>query len=113
MHPITIYHNPSCSKSRTTLELIRSRGHEPIIVYYLKNPLNSEQLRILRAHFTLKDFVRIQEPIFKELNLSLEREEELLQAMSTAPILLQRPIVTYNNKAIIGRPPKRVLDLLS
>lgn len=112
MEQITIYHNPRCSKSRKTLELIQSKGLEPVVVEYLKHPLNLEQLGHLRAHFSLNDFVRTDEPIFKELGVSLENEAEVLNAMVKEPILMQRPIVTFKGKAIIGRPPEQVLDLL-
>ncbi|WP_454781848.1 arsenate reductase (glutaredoxin) [Legionella sp. WA2022007384] len=111
MQNITIYHNPRCSKSRKTLELLQSKGYEPVVIEYLKTPLNLEQLNSLRAHFTLKDFVRTEEPVFKEHGLSLENEAQVLQAMLKDPILMQRPIVTYKDKAVIGRPPENVLAL--
>ncbi|WP_058521663.1 arsenate reductase (glutaredoxin) [Legionella tucsonensis] len=111
MKEITIYHNSRCSKSRKTLELLQSKGVEPVIVEYLKTPLSLDQLNNLRAHFALKDFVRTDEPIFKELGLSLDNENQVLQAMLKEPILMQRPIVTYKDKAIIGRPPENVLKL--
>jgi arsenate reductase len=94
------------------LELLESKGLVPIVIEYLKTPLNLEQLHSLRTHFSLEDFVRTGEPIFKELGLSLQQENEVLKAMVNAPILMQRPIVTVNDNAIIGRPPERVLDLL-
>ncbi|WP_131779161.1 arsenate reductase (glutaredoxin) [Legionella bozemanae] len=112
MKEIIIYHNPRCSKSRKTLELLQSKGVAPVIVEYLKTPLNLEQLKSLRAHFALKDFVRTDEPVFKELGLSLDNENQVLQAMVKEPILMQRPVVTSKEKAIIGRPPENVLKLL-
>ncbi|KTD63747.1 oxidoreductase [Legionella santicrucis] len=112
MQKITIYHNPRCSKSRQTLELLQNKGITPIIIEYLKTPLNMQQLKVLRAHFTLKDFVRANEPIFKELGLSLDNEDDVLQAMLKEPILMQRPIITCKDKAVIGRPPEKVLELL-
>jgi len=108
---LTIYHNSRCSKSRQTLELLQSKGYEPLIVEYLKTPLNLEELKCLRAHFELKDFVRSDEQLFKQLNLSFDREEELLKVMVKEPLLLQRPIVTLNGRARIGRPPEKVLEL--
>lgn len=111
MEQIIIYHNPRCSKSRQTLDLLQDKGYQPLIVEYLKTPLNLEQLKGLRAHFELKDFVRSDESLFKELSLSFEREEELLHAMTINPILMQRPIVTYKGRAKIGRPPEHVLEL--
>ncbi len=111
MNKIIIYHNPQCSKSRQTLELLRSKGIEPVIIEYIKYPLNLEQLNSLRAQFALKDFVRTNETAFKELGLSLDNETEVLQAMLKEPKLMQRPIVTLNGKAVIGRPPEKILEL--
>lgn len=111
MQNTTIYHNPKCSKSRQALELLKSKGIEPLIFEYLKTPLNREQLNTLRAHFTLKEFIRTSEPIFHELGLSLDKEEQLLQAVVDHPILIQRPIVTYRNRAMIGRPPEKIMEL--
>lgn len=113
MNQITIYHNPRCSKSRQALEILQSHGVTPIIIEYLKAPLNLEQITKLRSHFNLKDFVRSNEPVFKERNLTLADEKEVLQAMVEEPILIQRPIVVCGNKAMIARPPEKVLALLS
>lgn len=109
---ITLYHNPQCSKSRQALELLRQQGIEPVLVEYLKTPLTLEQLQVLRMHFSLEDFVRIDEPLFKELGLSLENEPQVLQAVVKNPILMQRPIVTCNEQTIIARPAEKVLELL-
>jgi arsenate reductase len=113
MNQVTVYHNPRCSKSRKALEILQSHGVYPIIIEYLKSPLNLEQINQLRAHFDLKDFVRNSEPVFKKLNLTLGDESKVLQAMVEEPILMQRPIVTCGNKTIIARPPEKVLALLS
>ena len=113
MNPFILYHNPRCSKSRQTLEILQSHGVTPIIIEYLKAPMNLEQITELRSHFDLKDFVRSNEPVFKKLNLTLADERKVLQAMVEEPILMQRPIVTSGNKAIIARPPEKVLALLS
>lgn len=113
METITIYHNPRCSKSRETLKLLHDQGFKPLIVEYLKQPLSLEQLRALSDHFDLNDFVRSKETIFKEWGLSLNDKEGLLTAMQKAPILMQRPIVTYRGKAVIGRPPENVLTLFA
>ena len=75
--------------------------------------MNLEQITELRSHFDLKDFVRSNEPVFKKLNLTLADERKVLQAMVEEPILMQRPIVTSCNKAIIARPPEKVFALLS
>lgn len=112
MKKITIYHNSQCSKSRAVLKILQEKNLELNIIEYLKNPLNQEQLKELRAHFALKDFVRTHELIFKELKLSLDNEEEILQVMQREPILMERPIIVIKNQAIIGRPPEKVLKFL-
>ena len=109
----TIYHNPRCSKSRKVLEILESHGIRPVIIDYLKNPLGLAELVQLSAHFDLKDFVRDNEPIFEELKLTIDDKSKILTAMLQAPILMQRPIVTYGNEAIIARPPEKILNLLS
>lgn len=112
MKEITIYHNPRCSKSRAALEILQKNHLNPIIIEYLKTPLNIDQLRELSSHFSLNEFVRTNETIFKTLQLSLEDEAKVMQAIVNEPILMQRPIVTYNGKAIIARPPEKVLELI-
>lgn len=111
MQKITIYHNPRCSKSRQTLEILQNKDFELVIIEYLKTPLGMEQLKTLRSHFDLKDFVRTNEHVFKELGLSLDNEAQVLEAMLKEPILMQRPIVTFKDRAVIGRPPEKVLEL--
>ena len=113
MNQVTLYHNPRCSKSRQALEILHSHGVTPVIIEYLKAPLNLEQITQLRSHFDLKDFVRDGEPVFKKLNLTLADESKVLHAMTEEPILMQRPIVTCGDIAIIARPPEKVLVLLT
>ncbi len=112
MSMFTIYHNPKCSKSRQALEILKSHHINPVIVEYLKTPLNHEQLIQLRSHFDLKDFIRSNEPIFKALNLTLDDEDEILRSILKEPILMQRPIVTYGEKTIIARSPENILALI-
>lgn len=112
MQKITIYHNPRCSKSREALEILQSKGINPVIIDYLKTPLDAKQLSQLRSRFALEDFIRTNEPVFKTLGLSLDNEASILQAMLQHPILMQRPIITCDDKAVIGRPPEKVLELL-
>ncbi|MCR9192252.1 MAG: arsenate reductase (glutaredoxin) [Gammaproteobacteria bacterium] len=112
MYQYVIYHNPRCSQSRKALEILKNHDIDPVIIEYLKAPLSIAQLTELRAHFDLKDFVRHKEPIFKELKLTLTDESGILNAMSEAPILMQRPIVAYRDQAIIARPPEKVLTLI-
>lgn len=110
MTTVIIYHNPGCSKSRQSLEILKSHNIDPTIVEYLKTPLNLEQLRELRSFFDLKDFVRTNEPVFTQLQLKLDDEMSVLEAMTNEPILMQRPIVTSGGQAIIARPPEKLLE---
>jgi len=112
----TMYHNPRCSKSRQTLELLRARGIEPEIVEYLKTPPDAQQLEQIldMLDLTPRQLMRTSEPEYKENNLadtSLGRDE-LIQAMVQHPRLIQRPVVISNGKAALGRPPEDVLELL-
>ena len=113
---IVIYHNPRCSKSRQTLALIRDRGVEPEVVEYLKTPLDGEALRdLLRAlGMTARDLVRSGEAPYRELGLGDPDtpEEDLVAAIAAHPVLMQRPIVRRGGRAVVGRPPERVAELL-
>lgn len=116
MENILIYHNPRCTKSRQTLDLIKSKGIEPLVVEYLKTPpLRSEIKNILKyLNIPARELMRTKEPIYKESgldNTSLS-EDELIQAMAKNPILIERPIVVKGEKAVLGRPPENVLELL-
>lgn len=113
MQQLTIYHNPRCSKSRQTLDILMNLKLNPVIVDYIKNPLSREELTALSEHFSLEDFVRSNEAAFKDLNLNLTNKAAIIDAMTKEPKLMQRPIVTYKGKAIIGRPPEKVMELLS
>lgn len=112
MNQYTIYHNPRCSKSRQALELLQQHHIQPNIIEYLKTPLSLEQLKSLRAYFDLSEFVRVNEPIFKTLHLSLQDETTVLNAMIEHPILMQRPIIAYNQNVFIARPPEKLLAFL-
>jgi arsenate reductase len=117
MASVTIYHNPKCSKSRETLELLKDNGHEPTVVLYLEQtPTKQEMKEILKAlDASPRDIIRTGEREYNELNLGDESltDDELIAAMVESPILIQRPIVTFGGKARIGRPPVSVLELLS
>lgn len=112
MNTVTIYHNPRCSKSRQTLDLIKKQGITPNIIDYIKQPLDYAAILKLSKHFDIKDFVRSNEKVFKELGLSLKEEDKVLRAMVHEPKLMQRPIVIVGDKAAMGRPPENVLALL-
>lgn len=113
---VTIYHNPRCSKSRQTLELLRGRGVEPTIVEYLKEPPSAKRLGELLDLLGLEPraLMRKGEAPYKELNLAdpgLSRAA-LIKAMAENPILIERPIVVKGKKAALGRPPEAVLKIL-
>jgi arsenate reductase len=110
----TIYHNPRCSKSRQTLQLLEENNIQPIIRMYLQDTPSIEELQALLAQLQISplELMRTKEDIYKELGLNKESsDEERLQAMHNNPKLIERPIVIHNNKAIIGRPPESVLAL--
>jgi len=109
-----IYHNPRCSKSRQTLQLIKDAKVEVEIVEYLNEIPTKEELKIILMKLNLqpKDIVRQGELIYKEkFKNSNFTNEEWLQILIENPILIERPIVVKGNKAILGRPPENVLDL--
>ena len=116
MNEYIIYHNPRCSKSRQTLQLLRDAGIEPTIVEYLKTPLAKDQLRNISQLLGLrpKDFVRKIENDFKNNDLSrfLEDDEKIIDAMLSFPKIIERPIVVSGGKAVIGRPPQNVQKLI-
>jgi arsenate reductase len=115
-HNVTIWHNPRCSKSRGTLELLQERGITPAIVDYQKNPPTAAEighaLKLLGRE--PRDLMRKGEPAYTELSLDDPKltREQLIDAMAKHPILIERPIVFANGKAAIGRPPEAVLAVL-
>jgi arsenate reductase len=118
---ITIYHNPRCSKSRAACELItttyNSANEATEIVEYLKHPLTVEQLKQLNAQLgcTVREMIRDNEAEYKELQLAdtTLTDSQLYEALEKHPILLQRPIVVRNGRAVIGRPPENVAALFA
>ena len=113
---VKIFHNPRCSKSRQTLELLRDRGVEPEIVEYLKQTPSAAELDELLDRLGLepRELMRKKEAAYREQNLddpTLERAV-LIAAMVATPILIERPIVVAGDKAAVGRPPERVLGIL-
>lgn len=113
---VVIWHNPRCSKSRGTLELLHDRGIEPTVVDYRENPPDARELsRVLDLlGMQPRELMRRDEAEYAELNLdnpSLTREQ-LIAAMVAHPILIQRPVVIAHGKAAIGRPPEAVLHIL-
>ncbi|MDR6263843.1 arsenate reductase (glutaredoxin) [Roseobacter sp. N2S] len=111
---LTIWHNPRCSKSRQTLDLLQTAGHTPTVIRYLDTPPTAEHIRSALALLDLPaiKLMRAGEKRFKELGLSkTDSAETLITAMEENPILIERPVVLTDTKAAIGRPPEAVLDL--
>lgn len=105
-----IYHNPKCSKSRQTLEILQNKGVQVEVIEYLKTGLSLKEIEDLSVYLNLpvSSFIRKKENLFKELNLAHASEEELKQALEKNSSLLERPIVVREEKAVIGRPPENV-----
>ncbi len=114
--PATLYHNPRCSKSRQTLELVRQQGIEPQIVDYLKTPPSVEELTRILALLGKepRELMRTKEAEYRELGLDnpVLNRQQLIQAMVDHPRLIERPILLANQKAALGRPPESVLEIL-
>jgi arsenate reductase len=113
---VTIYHNPRCSKSRATLDLLEARGVKPKIVEYLKTPPAGSELKAILKKLGLRpgDIMRSCEPLYAELGLKDRAfsDDQLIAIMVENPILIERPIVVSGDKAAIGRPPENVLKIL-
>jgi len=112
---VTIYHNPRCSKSREALKLLEEQGADVEVVKYLDTPPSKEELKSLLGMLGIsaRELMRTKEAIYKELGLKdVEDEEKLIEAMVEHPRLIERPIVIKDGKAVIGRPPQKVIELL-
>ena len=113
---ITIYHNPKCSKSRQTLELLVKQGIKPVINEYLKIPPTAEKIKeiLKKLGYAPRDLMRKKEDAYTEHNLDNPSfsGDDLIEFMIKHPILIERPIVLANEKAAIGRPPEQVLEIL-
>ena len=116
MTKATIFHNPRCSKSRQTLALLEDNNCDVTIVEYLKDVPSANELTHLLSLLGLKSrqLMRIKEVEYKNQNLADANltEQQLIAAMLNTPKLIERPIVVANNKAVIGRPPENVLDII-
>lgn len=113
---VQILHNPRCSKSRTTLQLLKDNGVEPEVILYLETPPDKDQLTSILSKLNMqpRELMRKGQSEYKEMGLNNEQlgNEDLIAAMLRAPILIERPIVLANDKACIGRPPEAVLKIL-
>jgi len=115
MSKLTIMHNPRCSKSREALKILEENGINAEIVKYLETPPTKEEIKELLKMLGInaRDLMRTKEDIYKELKLKdVEDEEKLIEAMAEHPRLIERPIVIKDSKAVIGRPPSKIVDFL-
>jgi len=113
--PVVIYHNPRCSKSRQTLELLRERGIEPEVIDYLKDAPSAARVKELVALLGIQPhaLLRTKEAPYAELGLSKQSSlDQIAKAIAKHPILLERPIVVKGKRAAIGRPTENVLAIL-
>ncbi len=113
---ITVYQKPTCTKCRSTLKILRERGAEFDSVNYYEMPLTAPQLRGLVAKLGIspRELLRKDEQVYRDLNLARREvsDDELIDLMVANPDLIQRPIVVRGNKAVLGRPPESVEELL-
>jgi len=112
---VTVYHNPRCSKSRQTLELVKSQGIDAQLVLYLETPPNTAELATLvkKLGISAEQLVRKSEQVYKDNFRNMEMTEaQWLEAMSKHPKLIERPIVVNGDRAALGRPPENVLEIL-
>jgi arsenate reductase (glutaredoxin) len=114
MADATIYHNPKCSTSRKTLDLLRDNGIEPTVVQYLKTPPTRAELAemIAAAGIEVRKAVRRRESLYAELNLDDASDDELLDAMAEHPILIERPWVVTDKGTRLARPIDAVHEIL-
>ena len=116
MTDLTLYHNPRCSKSRGALELLEARGLTPNVVRYLETPLNAAQIKALlgKLGISARQLLRTGEDEYKMLQLADESlsEAQLIEAIAQHPKLMERPILEVGDRAVIGRPPENILELL-
>jgi arsenate reductase len=113
---VTIYHNPRCSKSRATMEYLEENGIEAEVIKYMDTPPDAAALKELLSMLEMspRELMRKHETVFKEAGLDdpTFTDEELIEAMTQCPSLIERPIVVNNGKAVLARPPELVQDIL-
>ena len=110
-----IYHNPRCRKSRETLEIIRNKGANPEVIEYLKSPPSEDELKVMLSLLGKRpeQIIRRNEQLFKDnFKGKNHSDDEWITILVENPVLIERPIVIKDDKAILGRPPENVLELL-
>lgn len=117
MTELTLYHNPRCSKSRGALELLESAGHSVSILRYLETPPSADELKTLLGKLGIpaRQLLRSGEDEYKNLQLDNPAldDDALIAAMVAHPKLIERPILIAGDRAVVGRPPEKVLELLA
>ncbi|MBV8462612.1 MAG: arsenate reductase family protein [Acidimicrobiales bacterium] len=111
----SLYFNPECSKCRSADAILQERGHTVAQIRYLEEPPTVDDLRRLMGFLGIDDprqMLRVGEPAYAELGLTDAPADDLLAAVTDHPTLLERPIFVRNGRAVIARPPERVLELL-
>jgi arsenate reductase len=114
-HDVVLYHNPRCSKSRSALALLREKGVEPTVVEYLNTPPTAAELRALVKKLGIEPeaLVRTGEDIYKtQFKGKTLSDAQWIDALAANPILIERPVAIRGERAVIGRPPEKVLELL-
>ena len=112
---ITIYHNPRCGKSRAALAILVEHGADPVVVEYLKTPPTRNELREIlnKLGMTPEQLVRKGEDIYKQNYAGKSMSgDQWLEALARNPVLMERPIVVKGDRAVVGRPPEKVAELL-
>ena len=112
---VRIYHNPRCSKSRAACALLQEKGITAEVVDYLRTPPSRDELAriVQRLGMRPEEIVRTGEAVYKESYRGRTlSDDEWLDALAAHPILIERPIIIVGDKAVVGRPPERVLELL-
>lgn len=116
MSEFVILHNPRCSKSRETLQLLQANDVQPQVIEYLKQPPSTDELRDILRKLGRRpgELIRNKEAVYKELELAQRElsDDELIEIMTQNPKLIERPVVIRGEQARVGRPPEQVLELL-
>lgn len=115
MSSVTIWHNPRCSKSRQGLALLEESGMDATVVKYLTTPPSTDEIKAVlkKLGIPARELMRTKEAIYKELGLKMvDDEEKLIEAMAEHPKLIERPVFIMEERAIIGRPPEKVIEFL-
>ena len=109
-----IYHNPMWSKSRESVKILTENNIPFKIIEYMKNGISKEELKniIEILKIKTKDIIRTSDPKFKELKIDIDNEAQAFEAIVNNPRILQRPVILYNKKCVIGRPPEKILEIL-